>query len=158
MNIHLKDPLYLANKNFYENHFHQMKLTSLFIKYLMKKYMTNMNLNKEQKDKKENKKNKIENSDNNNTDNELIININNSNINNHKININNNKINNTIIINNNDNNNYLSQINVDGKKESNIKPEPSNNFQNKTNNDNPFVLNDFLIIYSLKILCIIILI
>ena len=37
MDIHLKDPKYLANKNFYENHFHQMKLTSLFIKFLKKK-------------------------------------------------------------------------------------------------------------------------
>ena len=38
MNIHLKDPLYLANKNLYEKNFHQMKLTSHSIKVLLKEY------------------------------------------------------------------------------------------------------------------------
>ena len=53
MKIHLKDPQYFAKKNFYESHFQHMKLTSLFIKYLMKKYMSN--LNKKKKGKKGNK-------------------------------------------------------------------------------------------------------
>ena len=52
MNIHSKDPIYLSNKNYYENHIHQMKLTSLFIKYLLKKYMANIGINKNKKEKK----------------------------------------------------------------------------------------------------------
>ena len=66
MKIHLKDPLYLDNKKFYENHFHQMKLTSFLIKYLMKKYMSNLKNNKEKKQKQKDKimENKKDNSNN----------------------------------------------------------------------------------------------
>ena len=52
MNIHSKDPKYLANKTYYEKNIHQMKLTSLFIKYLIKKYMANLSINKNKKEKK----------------------------------------------------------------------------------------------------------
>ena len=58
MNIHLKDPLYLANKSIYEKNIHQMKLSSLSIKFFMKKYMANSSSNKTKNKKKEKKEKK----------------------------------------------------------------------------------------------------
>ena len=57
MNIHSRDPIYLANKNFYENYTDKMKFTSIFIKCLVQKYMINYNIDKNKKDKKENENN-----------------------------------------------------------------------------------------------------
>ena len=46
MAIHSRDPIYLANKNFYENYTDKMKFTSFFIKCLVQKYMINYNIDK----------------------------------------------------------------------------------------------------------------
>ena len=46
MRTHLKDPNYLHNKNYYENHIKCIKFESYSIKYLMKLYSSKENQKK----------------------------------------------------------------------------------------------------------------
>jgi len=44
MTIHLKDPNYLSNKNYYEKYFHNLKIESGSIKNLIKLSVSKKNL------------------------------------------------------------------------------------------------------------------
>ena len=46
MTIHLKDPNYLYNKNYYEKNFKEMRLKSVSVKNLMKLYSTKIDSKK----------------------------------------------------------------------------------------------------------------
>ena len=57
MNTHIDDPLYLENKNFYENYINEMKIEPNLTKYLVKKNILKNSSNKEKKETIDNLKN-----------------------------------------------------------------------------------------------------